>query len=100
MAMLEGTLAQPLEAAEETTRRVAAGQGYALAEGESSPDTLVFKKGVSLLSWGSKLTVELSVAGPSETRLTVTSDETFALTDWGRGKRSAQRLLEGIGATH
>jgi hypothetical protein len=49
---------------------------------------------------GSQLTVELESASPSQTRLTVSTAETWAITDWGRGKRAAHRLLDALGATH
>jgi hypothetical protein len=69
MATIRATLAQPLEEASSATRRAAAARGYALAEGESTPYVLVFKKGVALFSWGSQLTVTFEVCAPSETRL-------------------------------
>ena len=98
MASLQATLDQPIEDARVATRRVAGEQGWALAEGESHDDSLVFKKGVKAFSWGSKITVQLQASSERETRLTLTTGETFALTDWGRGRRAATRLLEGLGA--
>ena len=100
MPTIPATLAQPLEEATATTRRVAGEKGYSLAEGESGPSSLVFKKGASALSWGSKLTVSLAAHSPTETRLTVTTHETWALADWGRGKRAAHRLLDALGAKY
>ena len=70
-----------------------------MAEGLGPPNVLVFKKGASLWSWGSQLSFELAPASPSSSRLTVTTGETFAITDWGRGKRAAQKLLTALGAT-
>ena len=86
MATIHGTLDQPID---EATRRSAAWpaeHGYAIAEGLGPPNVLVFKKGASLWSWGSQVSVELAPTSPSSTRLTVTTGETFAITDWGRGK--------------
>jgi hypothetical protein len=100
MATVHGTVEQPLEEASNSTRGVAASQGYTLAEGQDEPNVLVFKKGASAFSWGSQLTVELESASPSQTRLTVSTAETWAITDWGRGKRAANRLLDALGATH
>ena len=51
----------------------------------SGPNWLVLKKGVTLVSWGSQLTVHFVDVGPACTRLTVTTAETLAITDWGRG---------------
>ena len=42
---------------------------------------------------------ELEAASEASTRITITTKETFSLTDWGRGKRAAQRLLGAVGAT-
>jgi hypothetical protein len=98
MATVSGTLDQPVAEAGADTRRVAAEQGWAWAQGESTDDTLVLKKGTSAFSWGSKLIVHLAATAPSTTRLTISTHETFALIDWGRGRRAAQRLLDGIGA--
>ena len=59
---------------------------------------MVFVKGMSLMSWGSKLVVEVQPAGPAATTLTITTKETFALFDWGRGTRTARRLITALGA--
>jgi hypothetical protein len=100
MARLQGTLDQPVEDAKAATRRAAATQGYALAEGQGGPYMLVFKKGGSGFSWGSQLTVELAASSPSQTRLTVSIEENWAITDWGRSRRAARRLLDAMGAKH
>jgi hypothetical protein len=98
MATVQGLVDGPLEQVREHTRRVAAEQGWALAEADSGSDLLVFKKGVSAFSWGAQLSVSLDSPAPAETRLTIATGETFAITDWGRGKRAAGRLLDGLGA--
>ena len=98
MTTLPGTLDQPIELAMDMTRRTAATQGYALDEGQGGPQVLVLKKGVSLFSWGSQLTIEFHVVTPAQTRLVVTTGESFALADWGRGRRAVQRLFDAIGA--
>ena len=98
MAVVTATLDEPLDAAAITIRRVAAEQKYAYSEAESDPRRLVFVKGMSLMSWGSKLVVETQAAGPTATTMTITTAETFALTDWGRGKRVAGRLISALGA--
>ena len=35
---------------------------------------------------------------PTTTRLTIDTNETFALVDWGRGERAATKLLQSLGA--
>ena len=97
---VEGTLAQPLDEAMTATRRVAGENGYALDEARSGPNQLVFKKGASLVSWGSEFTVRFEAVGSSETRLAIGTDETYAVTDWGRGKRATHQLLDELGATY
>lgn len=98
MGIVTGTLDQPLDQAMMATRSIAATQGYALAEGRGGPNELVFKRGAKLWSWGSQLTVRFDETSASETQLSIQPGETFAVTDWGRGKRAAQRLLDALGA--
>ena len=98
MAQMHGTAARSFDETVMEIRRVAGAQGWALAEAESTPHLLEFKKGPSLFSWGSQLHVEVTAGGPAETGITITTSETWGLADWGRGKRSAVNLLEGVGA--
>ena len=98
MATVRGTVDRPLDEVGTATRRLAVEQGWTLAEGQSGPNTLVFKKGASAWSWGSQLDVELQASSPSATSLTLSTRESWALTDWGKGKRAAQRLLDALGA--
>jgi type IV secretory pathway TrbF-like protein len=95
---IQGTIDVELEDAAVAVRRQAAFQGYAFAEDESTPKLLVFKKGASAFSWGSKMVVVLSVVSDSETRITITSKQSWALLDWGRGKRAGHKLLVGVDA--
>jgi len=99
MAQMHGTAARSFDETVQEIRRVADAQGWAFAEAESTPHVLEFKKGMSIISWGSQLHVEVTSGGPTETGITVTTSETWSLADWGRGKRSAINLLEGVGAT-
>jgi len=62
------------------------------------PNVLVFKKGAKLWSWGSQLTIRFDEKSASETELSIQPGETFAITDWGRGKRAARQLLDALGA--
>ena len=98
MAIVTGTLARPAPEAMTATQVMAGQQGYALAEPLCGPTRLVFSKGMTLVSWGSKMTVDFQRTSATSTRLTITTSETFALTDWGRGKRAAQKLLDALGA--
>ena len=98
MATVRGTLDEPLDEVGTSLRQEAAADGWSLAEGESGPAVLVFKKGTTATSWGSELRVELEAASPSQTDVMVTTGETWAITDWGRGSRAARRLLEALDA--
>jgi hypothetical protein len=98
MATVQGTLARPETEASVAIQQVATEQGWELSPGESGGGWIVFNKGMTAISWGAQLRVHFQPTSPSETRLTISTGETFALTDWGRGKRAAKRLLEGVGA--
>ena len=98
MATVQGTLDQPLEDAVVAARQTAAMQGYALLEGQSTPKLLVFKKGTSAFSWGSQLSVAFHVVSETQTGVTITADETWAIFDWGRYSRAARKLLAALGA--
>jgi hypothetical protein len=98
MATVHAHLDEPLDQAVSTLREVAGEQGYSLAEGESDGDTLVFRRGITLTSWGSNITVQLEQTADSETRLTFTTKEIWGMTDWGRGRRQVGKLLEAAHA--
>ena len=99
MSTVHAHLDEPLDEAATTLRQVAGEQGWALAEGESAPpNSLVLKKGTKATSWGSKITASLEPMGESETKLTFTTQETWAITDWGRGRRQVGKLLDALGA--
>jgi len=98
MAQMHGTIERPLDETATEIRRVAAEQGWAISEHESVPQQLVFTKGMSAFSWGSKLTAALTASTPTETGIQINTKETFSLADWGRGKRQAVKLLEDVGA--
>ena len=99
MSTVHAHLDEPLDEAATTLRQIAGEQGWALAEGESSPPgSLIFKKGISPTSWGSKITVGLEPAAESETKLTFTTKQTWSITDWGRGRRQVGKLLDAVGA--
>jgi hypothetical protein len=77
---------------------VAAAQGWSLFEGAGGAGVFVFKRGASLLSWGATITVQTASLSPTTTELKVIIQEVFAVTDWGRGRRAAERLLDALGA--
>ena len=94
MAVVRGTLTTSLENAEMTTRRVAAQQGMTYFAPGSSRGMLVFRTGI--LGSGPRLTVSLIQRAPSTIEATITTGGTFALTGWGRGKTTANRLLRAL----
>jgi len=98
MAIVTGTLARPAPEAMTATQVIAGQQGYALAEPLCGPTRLVFSKGMTLVSWGSKLTVDFQRTSATSTRLTLPPHEPFPPPDWGRGTRAAEKLLDALGA--
>ncbi|MGH3481039.1 MAG: hypothetical protein ACRDQD_29970 [Nocardioidaceae bacterium] len=98
MTTVHAHLDEPREQAATTLRKAAGDQGWNLAEGASDTDTLVFRKGMTLFSWGAEITVQLDETADNETGLTFTTKETWAFTDWGRGRRAIGKLLDAAGA--
>ena len=98
MAEVHAHLDESKEAAAITLRQVAGEQGWSLAEGESNAGQLVFKKGATAVSWGSSITARLESPSDGVTKLTFTTSETWAITDWGRGRRAIEKLLAALGA--
>jgi hypothetical protein len=94
MTVVRGTLTTTLEDAERTTRRVAAQQGMTYYAPASHPGMLVFRTGI--LGSGPRLTVSLTERAPSAIEATITTGGTFALTGWGRGQTTANRLLRAL----
>jgi hypothetical protein len=99
MAEMHGTMGKPLEETADVLRRVATEQRWEYVPAESSPGLLVFTKGWSLFSWGSRLEAALTAEAPDRTGVSLRTSETWGLADWGRGKRDSVKLLEGAGAT-
>ena len=91
---VHGTVDQPLEEASAATRRVAADQGWAVREGDSPAELDFFKAG-GFITFGSRMTVQLEAASPSQTQLNISVRSLF---DSGRGQRAADQLLDGVGA--
>jgi hypothetical protein len=94
----EGIVAEPLDDAMDSARRVATRYGLALDEGASTGQSLTFKQGVKLWSWGSTIVMDFESLQSAETRVRISTNETFAITDWGRGKRLARSILDGLAA--
>lgn len=97
MATMQATLDRPIVEARDAVLRTATAQGWRFQPAQSLEDVLVLTKGVSLVSWGSKMTVQLRATAPASTHLTLITGETFSIADWGRGKNAIRRLLDAIG---
>jgi hypothetical protein len=93
MTVVHGTLTTSLESAERTTRRVAAQQGMTYLGSRSRPGLLSFRTG--MLGSGPRLTVSLIERAPSTIEATITTG-TYALTGWGRGRTTGNRLLRAL----
>jgi hypothetical protein len=97
-AHAEGTVALTLDEAATSVRRVAAHNGLTLDEGASTPTSLTFTKSVQVSPWGATVVIDLEPVQPSRTRLLISTTEKFAITDWGRGRRLAISMLDGLEA--
>jgi hypothetical protein len=95
---MQGTIELPTDQAGAAVQRWAADNGYSVDPAASGPMHVVLRKGMTAMSWGSAMTVAFQAVQPTQTVLQVTTKETMALTDWGRGKRAIQRMFEAIGA--
>ncbi|KAA1423315.1 hypothetical protein FE697_006775 [Mumia zhuanghuii] len=99
MAQVQAVVNQPPATAVQALRVAAARQGWMPDPRRTTPSAVAFRKGASALSWGSNLTVGIAPGpSPTETLLTFMTTESFAITDWGRGRRGLQRLIEALGA--
>ena len=96
---MQATLAKAETEASTAVQQAAAQQGWTLSPPHCGGGWLVFDKSMSAFSWGSQLRVHLQPISATETRLTVSTAETMAITDWGRGKRAAKRLFDAVGAS-
>ncbi|MGH1562848.1 hypothetical protein [Mumia sp. DW29H23] len=98
MAQVQAVVNQPPAAAVEALRMAAARQGWAYDLARSEPWLEAFRKGASAFSWGATMTVQVVPgASPTETVFRFTTSESFAITDWGRGRRAVQRLVQSLG---
>lgn len=93
-----GTVAQPVDDAMDSARRVAADHGLTLDEASSDQTSLTFRKSIKAWSWGSRIVMDFEPIEPTGTRVSIATQETFALSDWGRGRRLANAILDGLAA--
>lgn len=94
-----GTVAESLDETMVAARRVAAANGLTLDEAASSAASLTFRKSIKVWSWGARIVMDFEPLGPAETRVSISTQETFAISDWGRGRRLATSILDGLAAT-
>ena len=52
--------------------------------------------GVSLSSWGEKVSVQVTEAGPDRSTVTVSTKLTFGLTGWGKLQTNIKRVFESL----
>jgi hypothetical protein len=55
--------------------------------------------GVSLSSWGEKVSVQVGEAGPNATTVTVTTGLKVGLVGWGKLKKNINRVFESLDRT-
>jgi hypothetical protein len=52
--------------------------------------------GVSLSSWGEKVSVQVTAAGPDKTIVNVSTKLKFGLTGWGKLKKNINRVFDSL----
>ena len=52
--------------------------------------------GVSLSSWGEKVSVQVTEAGPDRSTVTVSTKLKFGLTGWGKLQKNIKRVFESL----
>jgi hypothetical protein len=97
MANLEETVEQPVGDVRGRVGAFAAAQGWEHREDRSTEDSMVFRDGMSLSSWGQWVTVTLTPVSDSQTRVSVsTKPAGVQKVDWGKGKKLARQLLAAV----
>jgi len=91
-------ISESIDDARASGRRAAADNGLSLDEAASSASSLTLKKSARPWSWGTTIVMDFEDLGDGTSQVSVTTQETFAATDWGRGKRLAHRLFDAMGA--
>ncbi|MBD8058161.1 hypothetical protein IC607_04160 [Cellulomonas sp. JH27-2] len=98
MGTVTGTFPLPVDQAASALTAAATQAGWVVDVHARHAGVLRLVKSVTAFSWGSQITVGFTPLGPTTTQTALTSTETLAITDWGRGKRAARRLLTAAGA--
>jgi hypothetical protein len=97
MANLEQTIGAPIADVRGRVGAYAAAQGWAPQDDRSTDDSMVFRDGVSLSSWGQWITVKVTPASDSQTLVSVsTKPAGVQKVDWGKGKKMAKGLLAAL----
>jgi hypothetical protein len=97
MANLEETLDQAIADVRAQVGAYAASQGWQYHEERSTDDSMVFRDGMSVSSWGQWVTVTLAPVSESQTRVSVsTKPAGVQKIDWGKGKKMAKQLLAAL----
>lgn len=98
-AQASGDVAASVDEAMASFRRAAAANGLTLDEAASSATSLTFKKSIKLFSWGSTVVADFEPVDEQQTRISIATRETYAISDWGRGRRLANTLLADVSAS-
>jgi hypothetical protein len=99
MANLEQTVDQPIADVRGQVGAYAAAKGWEPRDERSTDDSMVFRDGVSLSSWGQWVTVTVTSVSDTRTLVSVsTKPAGVQKIDWGKGKKLAQGLLTALEA--
>ena len=90
-------ISEGIDDAKSSARRAAADNGLTLDEAASTDSSLTLKKSAKPWSWGSTVVMDFEDVGDGKTQVSVSTQETFAATDWGRGREARNKLFEDMG---
>lgn len=67
-------------------------------KGNPNPLTILLKTGVSLSSWGEKVTITCQYLDPMHTRVAILSKPVVGTTlvDWGKGGRNIKKVIAAL----
>jgi hypothetical protein len=71
--------------------------GMKLGEADDTIGVVTATTGMTIWSWGERVTVHVAAAGPSSTMVTVSVALKFQLFGWGQQRRVGDGLLDEIG---
>lgn len=67
--------------------------GMKLTQADPASGQIVISVGVSMMSWGENIPIQVTETTPGKTWLQIASSSKFAIIDFGKNKRNIDRLM-------